>query len=345
MPPSIENSRIMQPPSPLEALYMPFILAYRWVNERGYAQGVFWAVMVCLVSSLNDVFTRFAGSRLDFAQVAFFRFFFSTMTLLPVMLYFDRSSFITKKPGFQALRAILGYGAVACWVAGVSMTPLTIASIMAQTVGLFVLVMAYLILREKVGWQRSLATLAGMSGIIIILLAPKDQTSFTLEALASYDLPLALQSLTNQSNYGIFFLLGASIMFAASDILNKIMVSQDPPLTMLFYFAVGTMIIGLIPAILVWQIPTVTETLWLFCLGAGANLILYCLLKAFAATDISALQPYRYVEIFFATGFGFALFGELPTIMILLGAAIIIPSTFTIAIYETRKNKSQKASS
>jgi len=105
---------------------------------------------------------------------------------------------------------------------------------------------------------------------------------------------------------------------------------------MLFYFAFGTMTIGLIPALYVWQTPQAIELFWLLCLGAGANLILFCLLKAFSATDISALQPYRYVEIFFATGFGFILFGEIPTILILVGAAIIVPSTFTIAIYETR---------
>jgi S-adenosylmethionine uptake transporter len=317
-------------------LFFPFLLAYRWVNQRGYAQGVFWAVMVCLVSSLNDVLTRFSGTRLDFLQVAFFRFFFSTLTLLPVMLYFDRSSFITKRPGFQSLRALLGYGAVVSWVAGVSMTTLTIASIMAQTVGLFVLVMASTILRERVGWQRVMATITGMLGIIIILVAPKGEAALTFSTLSSFDLSMTLTTFFTQSNIGIVFVLVAAVLFAASDIMNKIMIANESPLTMLFYFAAGTTIIGIIPALTVWQAPEAIELFWLLCLGAGANLILFCLLKAFAATDISALQPYRYVEIFFATGFGFLLFGEIPTILILAGAAIIIPSTFTIAIYESR---------
>jgi len=301
---------------------LPFMLAYRWMNQRGYAQGVFWAVMVCLVSSLNDVLTRYSGTRLDFLQVGFFRFLFSTLTLLPVMLYFDRSSFFTKRPLFHGLRALLGYGAVVCWVAGVSLTKLSIASIMAQTVGLFVLVMARVILHERVGWQRTLSTITGMAGILIILIAPTGED--------------ALSSFFTHSNVGVLFLLIAAVLFAASDIVNKVMIAQESPLTMLFYFAAGTSIIGLIPALMVWQTPQMIELFWLLCLGAGANLILFCLLKAFAATDISALQPYRYVEIFFATGFGFLLFGEIPTVLILVGAAIIIPSTFTIAIYETR---------
>lgn len=316
--------------------FSPALLVYRWVNQKGYAQGVFWAVMVCLVSSMNDVFTRLSGSRLDFFQVAFFRFFFSTLTLLPVMLYFDRSSFISKNYKFQLFRVILGYFAVVAWVGGVSMTTLSIASIMAQTVGIFVLVMASFILKERVGWQRSIATIAGMLGIILILLAPKGDDALSLSSLNLVDMSKTLGLFFTQSNMGVLFLLTAAVLFAASDIVNKIMVSQESPLTMLFYFAAGTMILGLGPALYVWQTPELIEIFWLFFLGAGANLILFCLLKAFSATDISALQPYRYVEIFFATGFGYVLFGEIPTILILVGAAIIIPSTFTIAIYETR---------
>lgn len=322
----------------LTTLFTPFLLAYRWVNQKGYAQGVFWAVMVCLVSSLNDVFTRYAGTRLDFFQVAFFRFFFSTITILPVMLYFDRSSFISKSPKFQAFRVLLGYFAIVAWVGGVSMTTLSIASIMAQTVGIFVLVMASIILHERVGLQRSLATIAGMIGIILILVAPKGDESLTF-TLSSMDLLHTLGTFFTQSNVGVLFLLTAAILFAASDIVNKIMIAQESPLTMLFYFAAGTMVLGLIPAMYVWQAPEAIELFWLLCLGAGANLILFCLLKAFAATDISALQPYRYVEIFFATGFGYMLFAEIPTSLILLGAAIIIPSTFFIAIYETRNRE------
>ncbi len=295
---SVESTR--QPIS----VFAPFVAAYRWVNQRGYAQGVFWAIMVCLVSSLNDVLTRYSGNRMDFLQVAFFRFFFSTLTLLPVMLYFDRSSFKTKRPLFHCLRSLLGYGAVVAWVAGVSMTTLSIASIMAQTVGLFVLIMASAILHERVGWQRAMATTAGMLGIIIILAAPKGDVSLGLTSLQMFDLGASVSSFFSHSNIGVLFLLIAAVLFAASDILNKVMIAKESSMTMLFYFAFGTMTIGLIPALYVWQTPQAIELFWLLCLGAGANLILFCLLKAFSATDISALQPYRYVEIFFATGFG-----------------------------------------
>lgn len=295
-----------------------------WLNSKGYLQGVFWAVMVCLISSLNDVFTRLTGARLDFMEVVFFRFFFSLITLIPVMLYVNKDTFITKNPKFHSIRALLGYIAIACWSAGVATNPLSIASIMAQTVPIFVLLMAFVVLRERIGWQRALATIAGFCGIFVTLQRPGE---FSL----------------GEMNIDTLWFVVAAVLFAASDILNKIMVANEHPLTMLFYFALGTTIISVIPVISVWQIPNLTEIFWLFCLGCGANSILYCLLKAFSATEISALLPYRYVEIIFATGFGVALFGEIPTVMILIGAAIIIPSTFIIAIYETSQSRKKAA--
>lgn len=317
---NVNSQSTAEYPSVLKPLY----IAYNWVNKPGYLQGAFWAIMVCLVSSLNDVFIRLSGDRLPPLQVSFFRFFFSIITIVPVMLYYGSHTFMTKRIGYHSLRAILGYGAVACWVAGVAVTPLAIASILSQTVGLFVLILAFVLLREKICIQRTIATVAGIVGILLTIQKP---FGGGLGFAFSFD----------QLNIGCFYLLSAAIMFAASDILNKIMVAKEHPLTMLFYFALGTAIIGIVPAYLVWLPPTMSELFYLLCLGAGANLILFCLLKAFSATEISALQPYRYVELLFAVGFGYILFGEVPNFMTFIGAAVIIPSTLYIAIYETRK--------
>jgi S-adenosylmethionine uptake transporter len=74
-------------------------------------------------------------------------------------------------------------------------------------------------------------------------------------------------------------------------------------------------------------------------LGGGANLILFCLLKAFDAVEISSLQPFRYVELLFAGFFGWTFFGEMPSVHTLLGAGLIIPATLYIACYETWRQR------
>lgn len=301
------------------------VSAFSWFFKPGYFQGVFWICMVCLTSSLNDVLMRQTGSRLPSMEVAFFRFFFSLLTLLPIMLSKGTEAFRTTRGGFHTLRALLGFGAVAFWCTGVAMTPLAVVSTLALTVPIFVLPMAVVFLRETVGWQRTAATLAGFVGIFVII----SSTSGTQGLIDSF---LEMRN-------GTLFLIAASILFALSDILNKKMVVKESDLTMLFYFAFGTTICGAVPAYYVWVQPTFTELAYLLALGAGGNLILFFLLKAFAATDVSALAPYRYVELFFATAFGFLLYQEIPSFETLIGAAIIIPSTFAIAYYETHLAK------
>ena len=298
---------------------------FSWFNQKGYLQGVFWITIVALNSNMNDILMRLVGERLPSLEIAFFRFFFAVLTLLPVMLYHGKSAFYTQRLPLHGVRALLLFGAIACWVTGLTMVPLLVVSTLALTTNLFVLPMASVFLAERVGWQRTAATLAGFLGVFVMVYESSNAQG-------------SLSSLVTLNN-GTLFLIAAAMMFALSDIINKRFVGKEGTLPMMFYIALGTTLIGAIPAYHVWVMPNAREIYLLLCLGAGANLILLFLLKAFKATDVSALSPFRYTELFTAGLFGFLLFGEVPSKWTLLGAAIIIPSTFAIAYYETRLNK------
>lgn len=288
-----------------------------WFNSKGYLQGIFWMLVVCLISNSNDVLIKHVGGRLSGAEVAFFRFLFSTLVLLPFMALQGRSSFVTRYPGAHCCRALLLMFAMAPWCYGVAALPLTLATTLAFTTPFFVLPLARIFLKEQVGWQRWFATLFGFIGIVVALHPTGD--SFNPMALA---------------------LVVSTVMFATLDIINKKLLTEDETLlSMLFYSALGTAVLGFIPALLTWQVPTLQELFFLFLLGCGGSLILFCLLKAYAATEISALQPFKYVELILSGVFGFVIFQEFPTFSTILGALIIIPSTLYITIYETRKQQ------
>lgn len=301
---------------------------YKWLTQKGYAQGVFWIILVALTSNANDILGRLVGQSLQPQEVTFFRFFFAVLTLLPIMLYQGKSSFYTKRPVLHLIRSILLFGAMSCWIKGLSMAPLATSGVLAQTTQLFVLPMAYVFLKESVGWQRTLATIAGFSGVALVAIGESGTES-------------VIDSFTTMNNATLFF-LAAAMMFALSDIINKRFVVKESTLSMMFYIALGTTLISFYPAYLVWQTPTLTELASLALLGAGGNLILFFLLKAFAATDVSALAPFRYVEIFSAAIFGFFIFNEVPSFYLLMGACIIIPSTFAISYYETHQQKKKE---
>lgn len=293
--------------------------SFSWFNSKGFLQGIFWMIMVCVISNLNDILIKHLGSRLSGIEVAFFRFLFSTLWLLPFMLARGKGSFQTKYPKVHFVRSLLLVLAVAPWCYGVASLPLTLATTLAFTTPLFVLPLAKIFLKEQVGWQRCAATLVGFIGILV-------SVNFTG---ASFN-PMALALITS------------TVMFASLDIINKKLLTDDESLlSMLFFSALGTAILGFIPALLTWETPTMQELGFLALLGGGGSLILFCLLKAYGATEVAPLQPFKYFELVLSAIFGFIIFQEFPTTSTLLGAAIIIPATLYIAFYETRKQKKQ----
>ena len=291
------------------------------MEQSAYIRGVIWVIFVAVISAMNDALVKAVGTRLSAVEVAFFRFFFSMVTLIPFLWAQGRGSFVTKHWKIHGARSILLLLAIAPWCYGVIRLPLTLVTTLSFTTPFFVLVFASLFLKERVGIHRACATLCGFIGIIVS--AQPTASGFNLTVLA---------------------LLLSACMFASLDILNKkLMIKSEGILQMLFFSALGTTVLSAPFALVDFQMPTPTELFFLFLLGAGANLILICLLKAFSGTELSALQPFRYIELFISGLFGWVFFQEIPTAATLWGAAFIVPATFYIVCYETWRMRQNAA--
>ena len=294
---------------------VPFL---RWFISKVYAQGVFWAVMISVVSVTNDVLMRFLGERLHVVEISFFRFFFSMLSVLPFMFTRGLEPFKTTQPKMHALRAVLGAMALGLCCYSVNIMPLSENTTIMFAEPLFFLPLAFLILKEKVDAPRWIATMIGFIGLMIILRPGTD--AFHMVA---------------------FVPMSAAILFALSNVMVKKMTGEHA-FTMLFYFGIGTTLFAFIPLLFFWQIPTLSELGLLLVLGIGGNMIQVCLFRAFAATDASALAPFRYVEFIVAAIFGYLFFSQIPTVWVFGGAALITASTFYITVVETRKERKKR---
>jgi S-adenosylmethionine uptake transporter len=294
---------------------------FRWFSLKGYFQGVFWISLVSVVSISNDIIIRLLGDHLPSIEIAFFRFLFSALTILPVLIFKMNVVLHTSYPFFHFFRSFLGFAAIALWCYGVGNNPLAIVSAIALTVPLFVLPMSYFFLNESVNLQRVSATCIGFIGVLLIVFSKNNVKIFFSDIISIEALELVF----------------AAIFFAISDIFNKILLKTESFFTLLFYFAIGTTCISLFPVYVVWVFPTMLEACYLIILGLGSNLILFCLLKAFVSVEVSALSPYRYLELVFAASVGFFLFSEIPSLNACIGILLIIPSTFAITYYEVNR--------
>lgn len=285
-----------------------------------YWQGIAFFFCQMFVSCANDIVSKFMGQRLDAFEVTFFRFFFGLVTLLPFVIAKGKSAFKTNQFFLNVVRGILGAVSFFLYIFAVIKLPLAEVVIILWTIPLFSLILSKIFLHENVTGFRWIVTLIGFIGLAII-------TTWTSD---------------DDFHFNIFYFIpiGAAFLFALQDVLIKTMVkAEESRITMLFYFALITSVVSFPTACKVWTTPTPFELVMLFLLGAGGNLIQYFIFKAFSLVDVSAVAPYRYLELLVSAFFAFIFFLEIPGKNVYVGALILIPCTLYLGYSENRRKK------
>ncbi|PCJ29723.1 MAG: EamA family transporter [Rickettsiales bacterium] len=285
---------------------------------RSYFIGVSWFILSLVSSSINDVLAKYLGMRLHSYEITCFRFAFGTLTLLPFIMYYGTSTLKTSRPTVHFFRGLLLFLGIAGWTYGLTLAPVTTATIVTLTMPVFVLVLGVFFLSENIIWQRWLVTLVAFCGLVV-----------------------ALNPNADDFNPEVLIFVFAALAFSSLDIVNKIFVVKESMISMLFYSAIITALLAVPFAYQYWITPTTEELALLFVLGASANLILFFLLKAFAVADATALAPYRYIELLISATIAYIVFTEIPAESTVWGALIVIPSTLFI-IYSEKQELSKK---
>jgi S-adenosylmethionine uptake transporter len=266
-------------------------------------RGICWAVLIYLLSAANDVVTRFLGDRLHWAEIAFFRFFFSTILVSMAMICSRERGILNSKMHQQhAVRGALGAIALGLCCFSVNSMPLAENTTILFSEALFMLPLSAICLKETITRRSIMATLLGFAGLLVIY-RPGPST-------------LRLMAIVPTM---------AALLFAYMNIMIKRMVTQgEKNKTMLFYFGIYSTAAAAVALPFVWTPPTWRELCLLTLLGIGANAIQICIFYAYRATEASRLSPIRYIELPFAMLFGFLFFGQEPGLVTLAGATLII---------------------
>ncbi|ABV75715.1 DMT family transporter [Rickettsia rickettsii] len=285
---------------------------------KTYLTGIGWFLLSLVSSSANDVISKYLGTRLHSFEVAFFRFFFSSIVLLPFVVYYGKNTLKTSRPFVHILRGLLLFFGMTSWTYGLTIAPVTTATVVSFSIPLFTLILAVFFLNENIIWPRWVVTVVGFIGLVI-----------------------TLKPHAEDFNPEILYFVLAAISFAMLDIINKKFVIKESMISMLFYSAIVTAIVSLPVALQYWLTPSSFELALLFVLGSSGSLILFFLLKAFSMVDATATAPYRYLELVISVIAAYFIFNEFPDTSTLHGAVIIIPTTLFI-IYSEKKAMNRK---
>ena len=279
----------------------------------GNARGALWMLGAVTAFACMDALIKWVGQTLDPFQIALFRCLFGGLFVLPFALREGPSALRTRRWGGHLGRALIGYTAMTLGFYAVTHLPLADATALSFTRPLFMIVLAVLFLGEAVRWRRWSATGIGFLGVLVM--ARPGEGGFDFAALVA---------------------IAATLFVAGVGVMLKRLSATERPETIIFYFTVISSLLALGPALYVWRTPRWIDIAIMMLLGGLGSLGQYLTIRAYRVAEATAVDPVDYARLLLATGFGFALFAELPDRWTALGAAIIIGSTLYITRREAR---------
>jgi drug/metabolite transporter (DMT)-like permease len=280
-----------------------------WQRLSANHRGALWMIGASLGFTINSALVKLlTAGGLEAFQISFARALFSFAWLVPFLLHNGPGLLRTRHPGLHSLRAFSGAAAMVCGFYAVGHLPLADFTALSFTLPLFVVLLAVLVLGEVVRWRRWLATAVGFAGVLIMV-----------RPGASAFEPAALVALAS--------VLGIAIAVT----LVKRLPQGESHVTMLAYFCLMSLALTGIPAWLAWVAPTAEQWLLLAgvgTLGVGSQAMI---IRAYRSGEASFVAPFDYLKLVLAGLIGFVVFSEVPGPWTLLGALVIVGSTFYIA--------------
>lgn len=273
----------------------------------------FYALCAAMLAACFTLTIRFATAEIHPYQAVFLRFFFGVILIAPMVWRNGWATLKTARLPLLGLRGVLSASEMCLWFMAVLYLPLAEATTLNFTVPLFGTILAAVALRETVRVHRWIAVLVGFVGVGLIIQPGSDAMQ-----LASL-LPIA-----------------AAMCMAGAGMITKKLVRTESTTALLFYLMVITTPISLIPALFVWQTPSL-DALGLMAVAAlMMNVMQVCNVKALQLADYSFFVGFSYLRLPIIAVLALILFGEVPDIWILPGGAMIVGAAIYVALRERK---------
>ena len=266
--------------------------------------GILLMIATTVVFAAQDGISRHLAGEYNVLMVVMIRYWFFAAFVVAIAQRNNgglRAVAQTRQPLLQAFRGALLALEVCVMVAAFTILGLVESHAVFACYPLIVAALSGPILGESVGWRRWAAIGVGFFGVIIIL-----QPGATV-----FD-PAALIALCS------------AVMFALYGLLTRFAARQDSAATSFFW--TGTVGAGVMTVIGVWFWQPMTGPDWgwmaMLCItGASGH---WLLIKCYEVAEASAVQPFAYFQLVFASLLGFVVFNEAIRLNVAIGAALIV---------------------
>lgn len=282
-------------------------------------KGIGWMVAAMAAFALEDACVKAAARHLPIGEVLMLfglggMLAFATFPRAGARLFHPAA---LSRP--MGVRAVFEFVGRLFYVLAIALTPLSSATAILQATPVLVVLGASVYFRERVGWRRWLAVVAGLVGVMVVLRP------------AASDFSL-LSALTVVGMVG----------FAGRDLASRAVPRVLGTRHLGFYGFLTVVVAG--AAYAAWDgrpliVPNAASGAALAGAVAVGVLAYACLMKAMRTGDIATVTPFRYTRLLFGLALGVGVFGERIDAPMLLGCTIIVAAGLLIAWEGRRRSR------
>jgi drug/metabolite transporter (DMT)-like permease len=265
---------------------------------------------------VNDAIVKLAAARLPASEIMTLRGALAILVALTVVGAFGQwRKLRTLAHPLVALRSILEAFACLTYMTALAHLGLAEFTSLIQATPLIITALAVMLGWQRVGWSRWAAVGAGFVGVLLI----------------------AKPSAAGVNAYAALTLLSAFIM-AVRDLVTRKIPKDAPSMVVTFGSILAVTAVGLgsgAAAPSAWTVPTLQEA---GLIAVAGGLVVACnmtIVLAFRLGDMSVVGPFRYSVILGSLALGWAIWGDAPDTLALVGSAVIVGS----GLYALKREK------
>ena len=270
-------------------------------NER---LGILLMIITTIVFASQDGLSKYLATEYNVYMVVMIRYWF--FAAFVISMSSRRTGGIkrvakTKSPILQIFRSVILVAEMCITILAFTLLGLAETHAIFASYPLIIAMLSGPILGEYVGWRRWLAISVGFIGILIIL-NPGNGIF---------------------SSYALVPLAGA-ILFALYGLLTRYVGQYDNSSTSFFWTGVVGSIAMTVVGLNFWDPVSKSDWSIMLLLSASGVVGHYLLIKCYEVAEASAVQPFAYLQLIWASMIGIIIFEEQITTNVLIGACIIV---------------------
>ena len=259
-----------------------------------------------LAFSLMSVFVKKLDGRIPITEIVFFRGLIS-LIITRVQLNKEKINPWGNNRRLLLLRGLFGTLALYCVFRALSNLPIATATIIQYTYPTFTAIAACIFLKEKTNNKIWLAVIAGWAGIWIMV-----QPEWKEQIILKY------------STVEVWVAILGALLTALAYICVRYLSRSEENLVIIYYFPLVSVVFTLPMVITDFNFPTVIDSIYLLNIGVLTQIGQLGITKGLRILTAAKASSINYVQIVFATMWGFAFFDERIEITTILGSLMIL---------------------